>query len=130
VWVGRKCIEVLESGDRLSQRGSLRVKADELGSLGLPQPTRFAVPANTLVLVDTCGFHARAASDRPSVRVELWAFCRQNPFVPWIAAGPLSRPPFAAWRVVGLLRMFDWLDRIGMAKQHWKRTGRHRPTEL
>jgi hypothetical protein len=129
-WERRKSIEVLESGDRLSQRGSLRVKADELGSLGLPQPTRFAVPANTLVLVDTCGFHARAASDRPSVRVELWAFCRQNPFVPWIAAGPLSRPPFAAWRVVGLLRMFDWLDRIGMAKQHWKRTGRHRPTEL
>ena len=41
--------------------------------LGLPQPTRFSVPANTLVAIDTSGFHARADADRPTLRVELWA---------------------------------------------------------
>ena len=59
--------------DRLSQRGSLRVETEELALLGLPQPTRFAVPANTLVAIDTSGFHARADSDHPTLRVELWA---------------------------------------------------------
>lgn len=129
-WERRKSMDVLESGDRLSQRGSLRVRADELERLGLPQPTRFAVPANTLVLVDTCGFHARAGSDRPSIRVELWAFCRENPFVPWSGAALLSRAPFGARRAEALLKALDWLDRRGLAKQHWQPSGRKRPAEL
>ena len=89
-WERRKSVEVMRSGDRLSQRGSLRVRPDELRQLGFPQPTRFCVPANTLVVADTCGFHARADSDEPSVRVELWAYCRRNPFLPWTIASPLS----------------------------------------
>lgn len=129
-WERRKSVEVLETGDRLSQRGSFRVSSVELEALGLPRPTAFTVPENTLVLVDTCGFHARGGSDRPSVRLELWAFCRQNPFVPWSGAGLLSRPPFASRRARALLRSVDWLDRRGIAKQHWKPAGRHRPMEL
>ena len=128
-WERRKSVEVLDSGDRLSQRGSLRVRLDELGALGLPQPTAFTVPANTLVLADTCGFHARAGSSKPSVRAELWAFCRQNPFVPWTSAGLLSRAPLASRRAGALLRLFDWLDRRGIAKQHWKPAGPHKPIE-
>src|SRR6185437_11595261 len=76
-WEQRTSIEVVESGDRLSQRGSLRIRPDELGALGLPEPTRFCVPANTLVIADTSGFHARAGSHRQTIRVELWAYCRQ-----------------------------------------------------
>ena len=128
-WERRKSVEVLDRGDRLSQRGSLRVRLDELGALGLPQPTAFTVPANTLVLADTCGFHARAGSNKPSVRAELWAFCRQNPFVPWTSAGLLSRAPLASRRAGALLRLFDWLDRRGIAKQHWKPAGPHKPIE-
>ena len=55
------------------QRGSLRISPEELDLLALPQPKRFAVPANTLVAIDTGGFHARGSSTRPTVRAEIWA---------------------------------------------------------
>lgn len=128
-WERRKSLEVLQSGDRLSQRGSFRIRAEELQQLGLPKPTRFAVPANTLVIADTCGFHARADSDRPTVRVELWAYCRRNPFLPWTGGGLLSWPALADRRADMLCRLMDWLDRRGLAKQHWKRAGSKRPID-
>jgi len=128
-WEHRKSVEVMASGDPLSRRGSFRISADELPALGLPQPTHFAVPANTLVVVDTCGFHARGDSDRPTTRVELWAYCRQSPFVPWAAGDFLSLPPFAFRRAEWLNRLHDWLDRRGWKKQHWKPDGLKRPTE-
>ena len=115
--------------DRLSQRGSLRVETEELALLGLPQPTRFAVPANTLVVADTCGFHARADSNHPTVRVELWAYCRRTPFLPWIGFDPLSWRPIALRRAEWLGAIVDWLDRRGWAKQHWHRVGRRAPLE-
>lgn len=128
-WERRKSISVMESGDRLSQRGSFRVRADDLGALGLPCPTRFTVPANTLVVADTCGFHARADSHRSTVRVEIWAYCRRNPFLPWTAGGLPSLPFLADRRADWLLRLFDWLDRRGWRKQHWKRAGPKRPID-
>lgn len=128
-WERRKSIEVLESGDRLSQRGSLRIQTDELHALGLSEPTRFCVPANTLVVADTCGFHARADSTRQTVRVELWAYCRRNPFLPWTAAGLLSSQWIADRRAELLLALLDLLDRWGLRKQHWTRAGRRRPID-
>ena len=120
-WEKRKSVEIKDAGDRLSQRGSLRAQTNELAALGLPQPTRFAVPANTLVLVDTCGFHARAASDRPTMRIELWAYCRRSPFLPWTGLDLMSWPPIAMRREEWLNAIRDWLDRKGWAKQHWRR---------
>ncbi|NUQ17973.1 MAG: phytanoyl-CoA dioxygenase [Sphingomonas sp.] len=128
-WEQRKSIEVMETGDRLSQRGSFRIRPDELPELALPEPTRFCVPANTLVVVDTCGFHARASSHRPTVRVELWAYCRRNPFLPWASAGIFSLQRFAGRRAELLLSGLDWLDRVGLRKQHWTRAGRFRPID-
>jgi hypothetical protein len=128
-WERRKSVDVLQSGDRLSQRGSFRIRPDELEALGLPQPTRFSVPANTLVIADTCGFHARANSNRPTVRVELWAYGRRNPFLPWTGGGLLSWPAIADRRADLLYKLMDWLDRRGLAKQHWKRAGRRRPID-
>lgn len=120
-WEDRKSLNVLESGDRLSQRGSLRVREDELAGLGLPPPISFSVPANTLVVIDTCGFHARAASDRPSLRVELWAMQRRQPFLPWAGRSllPLSLDGRARW----LLSLADRLDRWALRKQHWAPAG-------
>lgn len=128
-WERKKSIEVMTNGDRLSQRGSLRIAPEELAGLGLPAPTRFCVPANTLVAIDTCGFHARGASDRPSLRVELWAYCRRTPFLPWTGADPLSWPPIAARRAEWLGSIVDWLDRRGWMKQHWRLAGRRRPLD-
>jgi hypothetical protein len=128
-WEQRKSVEVLETGDRLSQRGSFRIRLEELRALGLPEPTRFCVPANTLVIADTCGFHARADSHRQSVRVELWAYCRRNPFLPWTSAGLFSLQRFAERRAELLLGALDLLDRAGIRKQHWTRAGRRRPLD-
>jgi hypothetical protein len=128
-WERRQSIEVLQNGDALSRRGSLRVSANELASLGLPQPTSFAVPANTLVVADTCGFHARADSHRPTTRVELWAYCRRTPFIPWTSGGLLSWRPIADRRAEWLMGILDWLDRNGFKKQHWTWDGVRRAVE-
>jgi hypothetical protein len=121
-WERRRSVEI-DGADRLSQRGSLRVKPEELPGLGLPQPTHFAVPANTLVVADTCGFHARAASDRATLRVELWAYSRRSPFLPWTRLDLLSWPPLAIRRAEWLASITDWLHRRGWKKQQWRRAG-------
>lgn len=123
-WERRKSVEVMTAGDRLSQRGSFRVSPDELVELGLPAPTHFSVPANTLVVVDTCGFHARAQSTRPTMRVELWAFSRRSPFLPWTGFDLLSWHPIAIRRGEWLQSIVDWLDRRGWKQQHWRPAGR------
>lgn len=113
--------------DRLSARGSLRIAETELAALGLPPPRLFAVPANTLVIADTHGFHARGPSARPSTRVELWAYGRGNPFVPWALPG-LSGIPGIAERRVGW--MWSARDRLaGVMGQPWRPVGLRRPAD-
>jgi len=122
-WEQARSETVLKDGDRLSQRGSFRVSADELGVLGLPAPTRFCVPANTLVIADTCGFHARGDAQGRTVRIELWAYSRRSPFLPWTGLDALSWRPVAQRRAEWLAAIIDWLDRRGWVKQHWRRVG-------
>ena len=124
-WEKQRSIDIARA-DRLSQRGSLRVSPGELAALGLPEPTHFAVPANTLVVADTYGFHARAASDRRTLRIELWAYCRRSPFLPWTGFDPLSWRPIAIRRAEWLGRILDVLDRRGWLIQQWRRSGRWR----
>jgi hypothetical protein len=127
-WEQARSVTIAGS-DRLSQRGSLRVGVDELPALGLAPPRRFAVPANTLVTIDTFGFHARGTADRPAVRVEIWAFSRRNPFVPWAGFDLLSIPPIAVRRATWLPPILDGLDRLGLKKQHWRAVGRICPAD-
>lgn len=127
-WEQARSIDISDS-DRLSQRGSLRIAPGELASLNLPQPTRFAVPANTLVAIDTCGFHARGSADRPVVRVEIWAYSRRTPFLPWAGLDPLSVEPIASRRAEWLGAVVDRLDRMKIKKQHWHPTGRRKPID-
>ena len=128
-WEHRKSIDVLGEGDRLSQRGSFRISADQLPELRLPAPTRFAVPANTLVAIDTSGFHARATSDRPSIRVEIWAYSRRTPFLPWTGLDPLSWRPIAFRRAEWIASIVDWLSKKGVMVQHWRPAGMRRPID-
>lgn len=128
-WEHRRSTTVMTDCDRLSQRGSLRIAPDELAALDLPQPTPFSVPANTLVAIDTSGFHARADSDRPTLRVELWAYSRRTPFLPWTGGDLLSWRPLAIRRAEWLGSIVDWLDRRGWKVQHWRRVGPRKPRE-
>lgn len=127
-WEKARSIAIRNS-DRLSQRGSLRITTKELDALGLPQPKRFAVPANTLVVVDTCGFHARGSCERPTVRAEIWAYVRRTPFLPWTGYDLLSWGPLAMRRATWLPGIVDVLDRLGIKKQHWKSSGPRRPMD-
>jgi hypothetical protein len=108
--------------DRLSSRGSFRIENKDLASLGLGPARRFAVPANTLVVVDTNGFHARAQSQRASKRIEIWAYGRRrNPFIPWTGLDPLSLPGIADRRIPWLWAFRDrWRKFIG---QPWRAVG-------
>ncbi|PZU10295.1 phytanoyl-CoA dioxygenase family protein [Sphingomonas sp.] len=113
--------------DRLSMRGSLRIDASELAGLGLPAPRALAVPANTLVVADTHGFHARGASVRPSTRVEIWSYGRRNPFLPWTGFDPGSLPGIAERRIPLYWKALDMLAR--WSPQAWADVGRKRPAD-
>ncbi len=121
-WEKRRSMEIA-TADRLSQRGSLRITPAELPALDLPQPTHFAVPANTLIVVDTCGFHSRAASDTVTLRIEIWAYSRRSPFLPWTGLDLLSWRPLAIRRAGWFAQLFDWFDRRGLMKQQWRPSG-------
>ncbi len=81
-WEYRKSIEGSSQANSYGSRGSLRVADDELQGMGMPAPVSFKVPANTLVIADTHGFHRRGAASEKSSRMEIWAFSRTNPFNP------------------------------------------------
>lgn len=111
-WEKARSLAAPEGLDRLSARGSMRVTAAELPALGLPEPVLLAVKANTLVVADTCGFHARGPSVRPSRRVEIWAYCRRNPFYPWLGLDPFSLPGVAERRIPWIWAARDRFSRI------------------
>ncbi|MGC2201701.1 MAG: phytanoyl-CoA dioxygenase family protein [Stellaceae bacterium] len=122
-WERRKSLSARDSANDEDRQGSFRIDAAELVSLGLPQPCAFAVPANTLIVADTFGFHARGPSEGSSLRVEIWAYGRRSPFlswaalVPWTTAG-LGRRSNLSWR------FGDALEAAGLKKNRWRaRTG-------
>jgi hypothetical protein len=124
-WEKQRSIAAGTGLDRLSSRGSLRIGAGELPALGLPAPMAFAVPANTLVVADTSGFHARGPSLRPSTRVEIWSYGRRNPFLPWTGLDVLSVPGIAERRATLAWAARDRLSRfIG---QPWQARGAKTP---
>jgi hypothetical protein len=121
-WEAGRSVSIKQR-DMLSQRGSLRVELEELPLLCLAQPHAFAVPANTLVVADTHGFHSRANSNRPTTRVEIWAYRRRTPFLPWTGFDLLSLPFIASRRADWLGRLVDALAARGWMKQHWQFVG-------
>ena len=96
------------------------ISSAKLSDLGLPPPRSISVPANTLVVADTFGFHARGPSAAPTTRVEVWAFGRRNPFLPWTGLDPWSvdalglRKPLLYWKSV------DLLETVGLGRQRWR----------
>ncbi|MEL6792816.1 MAG: phytanoyl-CoA dioxygenase family protein, partial [Pseudomonadota bacterium] len=72
--------------------GSFRIPADHMERLGYREPRPVPVPANTLVVADTYGFHSRSPSSRPTVRTEIHGHLRRNPFPPWNGLDVQSLP--------------------------------------
>ncbi|AUW58709.1 phytanoyl-CoA dioxygenase [Sphingobium sp. SCG-1] len=127
-WEKARSLAAPEGVDHLSARGSMRVNEAELQQLGLPKPTALAVKANTLVVADTGGFHARGPSARPATRIEIWAYGRRNPFYLWTGLDPFS-VPFIAYKRIGL--MWKARDKLkGWIGQPWHDVGAKRPGDL
>ena len=109
--------------DRLSARGSPRVDESDLAQMELGPAHALALPQNTLVVADTCGFHARGAAEQPGERVEIWSYARRNPFLPWLGADLFSLPGIAERRMGWV---WDFTDRFG---QPWNNVGVRRPID-
>lgn len=81
-WEYHKSIEISRNGDRYSGNGSLRINDSDARAMNLQPPKAFKVPANTLVIANTHGFHCRGQATERSTRTELWTISRNNPFNP------------------------------------------------
>ncbi|WP_439530705.1 phytanoyl-CoA dioxygenase family protein [Pannonibacter sp.] len=98
--------------DRLHARGSFRISREELTSRGFSKPVSLAVPANTLVVADTHGFHARGESLRPSVRIGIYGSLRRNPFLPFTGLDPLLLPGLAGRQGQLHVQIMDLKERL------------------
>jgi hypothetical protein len=113
--------------DRLSARGSPRVEPEELAAMDLPPARPVTVAANTLVVADTVGFHARGPSETGGERVEIWSYARRNPFLPWLGGDLFSLPGIAERRIAAVWAFRDRLERwIG---QPWRPVGNRRAVD-
>jgi hypothetical protein len=122
-WERRMSLAARDSDNAENRQGSFRVDPAELRAMGLPEPRIFAVPANTLVVADTFGFHARGPSAGRSLRVEIWAYGRRSPFVPWVGFDPWTGAALARRSLIGW-RLGDLLERAGIKPHRWRlRTG-------
>lgn len=118
-WEGRMSLTATHSPNGENRQGSFRIGPGELPALGLPEPRVFAVPANTLVVADTFGFHARGPSTGRSLRVEIWAYGRRSPFVPWAGLDPWTGVGLARRSLIGW-RLGDVLQQAGIKSQRWR----------
>jgi hypothetical protein len=109
--------------DRYAARGSLRIAAEHLAGLGLGSPKLMAVPANTMVVADTFGFHARGPSVRPSTRIELWAYDRRNPFWPASTDAPLQWLDRMDERPALYWQWLDAKERLSAGRNPWRDVG-------
>jgi hypothetical protein len=111
------------SADQMHSEGSFRVEEAELAALRLPAPLRFAVPANTLIIADTSGFHARTPSPQPTCRVEIYATLRRTPFAPWVGGHPLALPPISGRHTALDTAFQDLFERAGLGRTPWRPVG-------
>jgi hypothetical protein len=119
-WQRRVSIEASRSPDAATREGSFRIEPSELAHLGLPPPRAIAATANTLIVADTFGFHARGPSARPTMRVEIWASARRNPFLPWCGLDPWSFAPLGLRKPLFYWQAMDLLERWQLGRQRWR----------
>jgi hypothetical protein len=128
-WERRASMTAARSPDFQSSRGSLRISSETVKRLGFGEPKAFTVPQNTLVVADTVGFHARGLSARPSVRLEIWAYGRRNPFLPWLGFD-LAGMPFVKGRAVPLhWSAMDLGQELHLLRNPWQNAGTATPIE-
>ncbi len=122
-WERRMSLSARGSGDLQASRGSPRIAAADLRRLGLGEPKVFAVPENTLIVADTMGFHARGVAARRAARVEIWAYGRRNPFLPWLGFDPAAFPVIKGRAVPLYWSAMDLREALGLGRNPWRPAG-------
>ncbi len=79
-----------------------------------------------LVVGDTCGFHARGATVRPGVRIEIYAANRRNPFLPFVGLDPWSLPLLRRRKIPLFWSLLALGERVGVIRSQWRNGGRVR----
>ena len=80
-WEMRRIEEALRH-PRGSRASAFRVSPQERDALGLSAPKAFSVPANTLVIANTFGFHRRGDATPGASRLAIFGTNRPSPFLP------------------------------------------------
>lgn len=91
-WEHEQSITAREEKRAHHSFGSFRIGADQMSRFGYREPHPVPVPANTLVVADTYGFHSRTPSAKATTRVEIHGHLRMNPFTPWNGLDAQSLP--------------------------------------
>ena len=128
-WEHEKALSITPKSPAMTRRGSFRVSEEELKGMGYAAPKAFDVKANTLVIADTYGFHARGKSKGESMRIELWAYARRNPFLPWVGLDPLALPVVNQRLVPLYWKGLDFLEQKYQRNNPWKSVGKHLATD-
>jgi hypothetical protein len=122
-WERNASVTAWQSSDFQSSRGSLRITPETVRRLGFGEPKVFAVPQNTLVVADTFGFHARGFSARPSPRLEIWAYGRRNPFLPWLGFDFAAMPILKGRAVPLYWSAIDLGEKLRLGDNPWRKAG-------
>ncbi len=106
--------------DRYSEKGSFRVRDGDLARYGFADPVKLTVKAGTLVIANTFGFHGRSPAAPGMSRMEIFAYGRTSPFVPWA-----SSPSPALLRLEHSVFTAYWNDRGRKAEAKGRRATWH-----
>lgn len=122
-WEYEQSLTAAAASNRHHAVGSFRIRPEDFGSLGYGPPLRVAVPANTLVVADTFGFHARTPSDKPTRRIGIHAYMRRNPFLPWNGLDMMDLPGISGHELEIYQKSQDLLRRMTGKGPVWKDVG-------
>lgn len=83
-WEYKRSLCAQDYTDGGTEHGSFRNDEAGLKDIGYPPATPVKVPPNSLVVVNTFGFHCRGKAIERTDRIELWGYNRDNPFNPFV----------------------------------------------
>ncbi|MBR0554745.1 phytanoyl-CoA dioxygenase family protein [Ciceribacter sp. L1K23] len=121
-WEHRQSLAAHHDDRQHHASGSFRISPEELQALGDFTPQKVTVPANTIVVADTYAFHSRATSPKHTIRAELHAYHRGNPFSP-LPFSLSSLPGFGERRLDMFLAYEDWLAKRRHKRPVWQDVG-------
>ncbi len=81
-WEYKRSIQAGNLKDGYSEKGSFRAYPEDIEELQLAAPKEFTVPANTLVIANTFGFHCRGKAEPGATRDAIWGSGWRAPFLP------------------------------------------------